>query len=62
MFRKVGTVVLCLNVIKFATVPRGLLPDALVGLDILDSAWKELGMTQTTYSWGRCMLSRYFCH
>ncbi|EED80350.1 predicted protein [Postia placenta Mad-698-R] len=32
-------------------IPRGLLPDALVGLDILDSAWKELGMTQTTYSW-----------
>ncbi|KAH9830534.1 cysteine proteinase [Rhodofomes roseus] len=32
-------------------IPRGLLPDALVNLDILNNAWKALGMTPSSYSW-----------
>ncbi|KAF9812142.1 hypothetical protein IEO21_06375 [Rhodonia placenta] len=42
-----GTVLWCSNVIKLATVPRSL---TLIGVNALDFAWKELGMTSAAYS------------
>ncbi|EED77376.1 predicted protein [Postia placenta Mad-698-R] len=47
IYQKNSTALWCSNVIKLATVPRSL---TLVGVNALDFAWKELGMTPAAYS------------
>ncbi|EED83371.1 predicted protein [Postia placenta Mad-698-R] len=43
----ISTALWCSNVTKLVTVPRSL---TLVGVNALDFAWKELGMTPAAYS------------